>query len=258
METLLHGKLLSAEAYASAYGAGQGFEAVCIEARQQNNAAFLSTEQPETILEVGCGPRLLITMTGVRDIGFRRWAIVEPAPSYAEAARLAIAADNRFSVVQGYVEACGDELRRIAPEGYAAAIVSGLVHETSDPLGLLVAVAPLLRRGGKILVSAPNALSFHRLLALECGLVASPHELSELDVQLGHAWVLDPRSLADLLTRAGFTGLRGGGYLFKPFTNAQMQTMIDAIGPHVIAGLISLGRRFPENAAEIYVTGEKP
>jgi len=256
--TLPHGKLLSAEAYAHAYSEQTGFEAVCIEARQQCNAAFLSAERPETILEAGCGPRLLSAMPGVADAGFRRWAIVEPARRYAEAARAGTAADARFSVVQGYLESSLDELRGLAPEGFAAAVVSSLVHETTEPLGLLTAVARLLKSGGKILVSAPNALSFHRLLATECGLIASPHDLSPLDVKLGHAAVFDPRSLTDLVARAGFANLHCGGYLFKPFTNAQMQTMIEAIGPRLATGLISLGRRFPGHAAEIYVTGQRP
>ena len=257
MATLPYGKLLSAEAYATAYSAEQDFEAVCIEARQQNNAAFLRVERPETILEVGCGHRLLSAMPEVTDMHFRRWTIVEPAPHYADGARSATTADGRFSVVEGYVEACRDELRSIAPEGYDTAIVSGLVHETTDPLGLLTAVEDLIRPGGKILVSAPNALSFHRLLALECGLMASPYELSALDLKLGHAAVFDPRTLADLVMHAGFAYLQPGGYLFKPFTNAQMQAVVDSIGLHLVAGLISLGRRFPDNAAEIYVTGQK-
>jgi 2-polyprenyl-3-methyl-5-hydroxy-6-metoxy-1,4-benzoquinol methylase len=257
MATLPYGKLLSAEAYATAYSAEQGFEATCIEARQQSNAAFLRDERPETILEVGCGHRLLSAMPEVTDIRFRRWAVIEPALHYAEGARSATAADGRFSVVQGYVEACGDELRSIAPGGYDTAIVSGLVHETTEPLGLLTAVEGLIRPGGKILVSAPNALSFHRLLAVQCDLLASPYELSAIDLKLGHAAVFDPRSLADLVTRAGFANLQSGGFLFKPFTNAQMQAVINSNGLHLVAGLISLGRRFPDNAAEIYVTGQK-
>jgi len=182
-------------------------------------------------LEVGCGPVLLSTMPGAAETGFRRWAIAEPAQSYAASARAATAQDARFSVIEGYLEACCDALKELAPDGYEAAIVSSLVHETTNPLELLTAVASLMKSGGKILVSAPNAFSFHRLLAEACGLIRSPHELSAMDRRLGHTTVFDPQSLSELVGRAGFTSLRSDGCLFKPFTNAQMQTIMEAIGP---------------------------
>ncbi len=258
MENLLYGKLLSSDAYAQAYSHEPGFELVCIAARQQRNLEFLRTERPDTVLEVGCGPVLLSTMPGAAETGFRRWAIAEPAQSYAASARAATAQDARFSVIEGYLEACCDALKELAPDGYEAAIVSSLVHETTNPLELLTAVASLMKSGGKILVSAPNAFSFHRLLAEACGLIRSPHELSAMDRRLGHTTVFDPQSLSELVGRAGFTSLRSDGCLFKPFTNAQMQTIMEAIGPRVESGLISLGRRFPQNAAEICSIGEKP
>jgi SAM-dependent methyltransferase len=255
---LPYGKLLSADAYAEAYAAEADFEPVCIAARQQTNAAFLAAERPATILEVGCGPSLLSTLPGVAEAPFRRWTIVEPAPRYAQGAREALRADGRFAVVQAYLEAGGEELRALAPEGYEAAVVSGLIHETSDPTGLLTAVLQVLKPGGKLLVSAPNALSFHRLLAVACGLIPSPYELSALDLQLGHPTVFDPQSLALLVQRAGASVVQAGGALFKPFTNAQMHEVVGALGPHLIPGLIELGRQFPANAAEIFVVGQKP
>jgi SAM-dependent methyltransferase len=255
---LPYGKLLSARSYAEVLSEAEGFEAVCTKARHQMSLKFLQAAQSATILEVGCGPLLLSDLLAARLLGFRRWAVVEPAPDYAARSAAATKDDPRFSVVEGYLEACEEQLHTLCPEGYDAVLVAGLVHETTDPLTLLKSAALLLRPGGSLLVSAPNALSFHRLLAVECGLIETPHQLSERDIQLGHPCVFDAASLKELVESAGLTATSSGGYLFKPFTNAQMHSAIKQFGDHLIDGLIGLGMRFPANAAEIYVIAGKP
>jgi SAM-dependent methyltransferase len=253
MSTLIHGKLISADEYAAAYGDGDGFEAVCIEGRQQCNEAFLIRERPRKILEVGSGPYLLCARPALTQLTFEHWTIVEPAAAYAELARSATALDPRFDIVESYLEAAADALHARNGEGYNCAVVSSIVHETTDPLGLLGATERLLAPGGKVVISTPNAYSFHRLLAVEGGLMDTPHALSARDLKFGHPKVFDPRSLAELAAKAGLVDIEGGGYLFKPFTNAQMELLSPALTKEVWQGMITLGRQFPDHAAEIYV-----
>ena len=54
------------------------------------------------------------------------------------------------------------------------------------------------------------------------------------------------------------TDLTLDGYLFKPFTNAQMELLLNDADHDLTDGLIALGRRFPDHAAEICVIGRKP
>lgn len=252
------GKLLEADEYADRYMAGFGFESVCARARQQRNARFLQEMQPMSILEIGCGPMLLAGMDEIGSLGFEKWVIVEPASRFASHARDLTSEDARFSVVEAYLEAVTGTLSEMVPDGFDCAIVSGLVHETTAPRALLASAVNLLKPQGRALVSAPNAMSFHRLLAVEGGIIASPHELSDLDRKLGHPVVFDRYSLGQLLTSSGLVDLEFDGYLFKPFTNAQMVAVVDMVGSHLVAGLIELGRKFPDNAAEICMTGKKP
>ncbi len=143
------------------------------------------------------------------------------------------------------------------PDGYDCAVVSSVLHEAADPLELLRSVARLLSSGGKAVINVPNALSFHRLLACESGLIDSPHALSARDIKFGHAAVFDPESLREVVVKAGFVDLVSGGYLFKPFTNAQMEALSPRLQTPVCQGMIALGRQFPAHAAEIYVIARK-
>ncbi len=88
-----------ADGFTAAYGDGDGFEAICIEGREQCTEAFLLQATPRAILEVGCGPRLLC-MRATLKTDFERWTIVEPAQVYAARARAATESDPRFQVVE--------------------------------------------------------------------------------------------------------------------------------------------------------------
>lgn len=251
------GKLLGADEYAKRYMDGFGFESVCALARQQRNVRFLEDTQPQSILEIGCGSTLLAGMKGIDGLAFIKWVIVEPASQFARNARELTSGDDRFSVIEDYLEGAIDYLRPLVAGGFDCVIVSGLVHETMSPELLLDAAISLIKPQGRALVSAPNAMSFHRLLAVESGLINSPYELSSLNRQLGHPVVFDRHSLAKLLVASGLTDLVFDGYIFKPFTNTQMATMLNVVGDQLINGLIELGRKFPDNAAEICITGKR-
>ena len=65
--------------------------------------------------------------------------------------------------------------RDLAP--FDAVILSGVLHHAIDPPALLRRVLRFLKVGGQLLVTSPNALSFHRLLAVEMGIAQTPHAL---------------------------------------------------------------------------------
>lgn len=256
------GKLVAREQYRAVYDPLSGFESICSRARQRRNIAFLTQHRPRRILEVGCGAMILARMEGADALDFDSWTIVEPEPDFVAAARQATDGDARFRVVPGYLEAVLPDLLAAQPQGFDAAILAGLLHETAAPAALLAAAVQALSPGGHLLASVPNARSFHRLLAVEAGLIPAPQTLSPRDKALGHPVVFDAAGLTALVEAAGLTGLTLDGYLFKPFTHAQMERVLDAESPALldalVDGLITLGRQFPDHAAEICVTGCKP
>ena len=258
MTSPLHGKLVPADQYRAHYDPLSGFESVCSLARQRRNLEFLSASRPRHILEVGCGSMILAGMAAGLALDFESWTIVEPQPDFVAAARAVTVPDSRISVVEGYLEACQPALRRLAPAGFDAVLIAGLLHETASPRVLLSAAVALTAPGGQVLASVPNAGSFHRLLAVEAGLIPSPQTLSPRDLALGHPVVFDATGLLALMSGAGLVDLTLDGYLFKPFTNAQMELVLNADEGDLTDGLIALGRLFPDQAAEICVIGRKP
>jgi len=247
------GKMVTADTYRDTYEPDRGFEAVCTLARQRQNIDFLHRYKPQRILEVGCGGVLLSATDEAQALPYQLWTIVEPVGSYAAMARRQAVRDPRLCVIDGYLETAVAQAHAAAPEGYDATILSGVLHETTDPDRLLQAAIGLLTPKGRLVASVPNARSFHRLLASAMGLIPRVDTLSARDIALGHPQVFDRETFSDLLRRAGLTDLKCEGYLFKPFTNAQMEPLLAELGPALAEGLIRLGHQFPDNGAEICI-----
>jgi SAM-dependent methyltransferase len=259
MTDVFPGKLITADEYALRHNSDLGYEARLIAARQARTLSFLQAEPAGAVLEIGCGPDLLVAhaSTGA-GVNYHTWSIVEPARVYAAHAAQRQRLDERLSVFEGYLEDKAMDLLSRSPEGYDTVIASGVVHETSEPEAFIDAAVGVMRRGARILVSVPNALSFHRLLAVKMGLIDCPAALSDRNKKLGQPIVYDPESLKDLLLNAGLVKLDFSGYVFKPFTNSQMIQISEVLGDAVIKGLEKLGEDFPLNAAEICITARRP
>lgn len=255
------GKPLDADEYAARHDAELDFETVCLAARQQHNLTQLQALQPAVVLEVGCGPELLSLQAFAQSPNrIERWVAVEPAQRWADAAREVSTHEPRLSVVHAYIERAEGQLAALWPQGPAVdlLIVSGVIHETGEPEVLLRAGLRWLKPGGHLLVSVPNALSFHRLLAVEMGLMDKPEVLSERNRLLGQPRVYRPADLREQVTALGLEEVALDGYLFKPFTHGQMAQLLPGLGDRGVQGLIELGRRFPMQAAEIALLARKP
>jgi SAM-dependent methyltransferase len=256
--TMVAGKTMAAETYAKKYLEEMEFERHLIDARQRCCLDFLSDVSCRSVLEVGCGPHLLFNRISPDEAGIEKWVIVEPSTLYADIARERFGSDAQVEVVVGYLEAELAQLTAFAPEGYDAVLLSGLLHETTEPQGLLEAAVGLTRSGGALLVNVPNARSMHRLLAVEMGLIERPDALSQRNQELGQSFVYDRDSLVELIERVGLVEPQFSGYMLKLFTNDQMRQVIEMFGEQMVEGLIGLGHRFAEHAAEIAVRARKP
>jgi len=246
-----------AEDYAKTVTSDYGFEAECVRARFGCLLRHLVRVQSRRILEVGCGPELLVDTAIRSDVRFERWVVIEPASMFAQKAKARGAAEPRVVVIEGYCEdpAVGKAARELGP--FDVVLISQVLHEVEDPLDLLNRALALATSGAHVLVTTPNALSFHRLLAVEMGLTPTPQALSSRNRRFRQDVVFDPDRLRILLEQVGLRNLQFEGYMFKPFTHVQMARVLELLPPGISEGLDRLGQKFPQHAAEIAYIGVK-
>jgi len=235
--------------YEEQYMQDYGFEKVMVWARQKYVESLVRKLQPATVMEIGCGFDQLFTH--VVDVSsIKKWTIVEPADSFSAAAREKLKEDTRVEVSQGFVE---NVVADANISNVDLCICAGLLHEVEHPNQILKAVQSSLSPKGVLHVSVPNARSFHRMLAVEMGLIASPYQMSERNINLSQYHVFDAGSLRALANEAGLEVSEAGGYFIKPFTHSQMEKVVESIGSDVLEGLWHMGVQHPELASEIYV-----
>jgi SAM-dependent methyltransferase len=247
--------LTDLEAYAKRYAAQyseRSFETLLIAIRRRHVLHWLARYGARRVLEVGCGLEPLFS----HHTDFDTWRIVEPIAEFAGRARELAVGDDRIEVWEGYVEEQTDVL---ADESLDFVIVSGLLHEVRDPLRLLEAVRSLCGDTTIVHVNVPNMLSFHRLLALEMGLIADVYETSKMDRAFGHLGRFDHERFINLLAEASFRVAESGTYFVKPFTHDQMDAILrtGAFPPSLTDGLDRMTKYMPDHGCELYANARR-
>ncbi len=246
------------EEYAASLKSHYGFERDCVRARHHCNLRRLHAIRPQSIVEIGCGAEPLYELALAQELPFENWTVIEASTEFVETCRQLELGDHRLHVFAGLCE----DIAAAPPAGlsreFDVVVLSSVLHEARDPDELLRASLSLVRPGGWVLVTCPNALSFHRLLAVAMGLAPTAHTLSARNVQFQQRIVFDHESLRATLEKAGVRELEFEGYMFKPFTHVQMEAILPLLPQGASEGLEELGRSFPVNAAEIAFAGRKP
>lgn len=137
---------------------------------------------------------------------------------------------------------------------YDTIIMDHILEHIADPIEVLTSVYHLLKKGGRLIIGVPNALSFHRLLGVELGYLSNPYELNERDRILGHYRVYDLELLNKDLRQSGFNILANDGVFFKLLSNMQIEK---TFSQEMRQGCFKLGRKFQSNCAEIYAIATK-
>ena len=84
-------------------------------------------------------------------------------------------------------------------------IASHVLEHIKSPKAFLASVKQCLSNNGKLLISVPNALSIHRLVGVEMGLIDKPDSLNSQDESIGHYRVYSPIKLEKEISSAGFS-----------------------------------------------------
>lgn len=223
------------------------FETTIVRIRRERVLASLRAHPHARVLEVGCG---LEPLFGSIE-RLERYVVVEPASRFVAAARERAAGRPEVTVLEGFLEQTAPAL---ADERFDFIVVSSLLHEVPDPAALLAAVRALCGPDTVVHVNVPNVHSFHRLLALEMGLIGSLFEQSETERRFQRHTRFDRATLLAALADAGFRVLESGTYFIKPFTHDQMQRLLDVgvFDERLIRGLERMTAHLPEMGCEAY------
>lgn len=220
-------------------------EKVLSRERRQVELESVERFDPGHILEVGCGLDPLFQYTDET----RTHTVVDPVEEFIDNAA-EIATSDRVATVHGRIQDVTPELN----EEYDLIVLSSLLHEVPDPEDVLSAVHSIAGEQTKVHVNVPNVRSFHRLLAYEMGLIDTIEATSELEERFKRHTHFDEASFKSLLRNCGFTVEEFDTYFIKPFSNAQLEEIIDEeiVDRSLIRGLRRMSEHLPGMGAEMY------
>jgi len=204
------------------------------------------------ILEIGCGDEPLFPYIN----NYKKYTVVEPAETFYKKAKILAKGYPNVVVKKDYFNY---SFINQNADKYNYVILSGLLHEIEEPIELLECIKMILEDNAFIHINVPNAMSFHRLLALEMGIINSIYEKSDTNIRLQQTSVFDLNSLAkmieDVFDKSDYKILSSGSYFVKPFTHEQMQKCIDMkiFDTSVLEGLYKMEKWIPNLGSEIYI-----
>jgi trans-aconitate methyltransferase len=173
----------------------------------------------QSIVEVGCGNNSITTYLK----NFKRAMIIEPVKELLEKNLLKAESDERLSGFHGYLT----NFKQSSNEKFDVCVLSSLLHEIPNQSEMLIDCWNLLNPGGKLVVNVPNAMSLHRILALNKGLIGSVFEISQTQKRMQQ---LSPpfstESLEHLIRSNGFSIQRIYTVIPKPFDHQSMSDFL--------------------------------
>ena len=241
------------EKYAEHYVNHAGFEAQMVCFRRRKVLEILAELPHARILEIGCGTDSLFNHL----TDFESFVVLEPIESFVETALGHAQGDPRISVLHGFLESQSEQLRSHA---FDLVIPSSVLHEVEEPTLFLESLNSVCSKQTVAHFNVPNALSLHRLLAVEMGMIENPFTPSDLARTFQRTSNFDLPSLKELVQSCHFTVLSEGSYFLKPFSNRQMLQLVDhEIVPETFLDALYtvVENRLPDLGAEIFVNVKK-
>ncbi|MEI6302296.1 MAG: methyltransferase domain-containing protein [Betaproteobacteria bacterium] len=228
------------------------FEAIQAAYRRRRVLENLPRHGGRHVLEVGCGTEPLF----LHYPGFRTMHVVEPAQEFHAKALAAAAGKPGVTVLLGTLQQLVPVLEK---HSFDCVVMSSLLHELADPQALLTSARRLCAKDTTLHIYLPNANSFHRLLALEMGLIKDIHELSATQAKMQQAATYDRETLHALLEDSGFSIIESGSFFIKPFTHVQMAALREQglLTDAMLDGLYAMSRHLPDIGSELYAIARK-
>lgn len=191
-----------------------------------------------TVLELGCADG---ETTKLLANHFRQVIAVDGSSIALERLRKYCKAPN-ISLIEGMFE----ELR--LTKLFDTIFMGHILEHVVQPVQILKQYSQYLAPEGRIIITIPNALSLHRLAAVDMGLLKTPYQLSPRDHHIGHQRVYDRNLMEKDIKKSGLSIMSIDGYWLKPLNNKQIE---DQWTPKQIEAYMRLGHQYPEYCAEL-------
>lgn len=175
---------------------------------------------------------------------FEDLVAVDGSSDFVTALTAEYEADPGVTVVEALFEEYSPE------RAFDCIVAAHVLEHVEDPDMLLGKCREWCKPDGRLILQVPNARSFHRLAGVALGQLATPYELNDRDVMVGHRRVYDQESLSRAVEDAGFRILDFRGSFAKFLSDGQMNEVFTA---EMFDAYNSLGEQFQENAANISV-----
>lgn len=234
--------------------ANQPYEKYQVAFRKRKLIEILKRNNHDNLLEVGCGLESIFLDFD----SYKNLTVIEPAQMFFEKALedKKTAKNTNVEVFKSLLE---DSLDQLKNKKFDFILVSSLLHEIPDQPKFLKTLFEIASENTVIHFNVPNASSFHRMLAVEMGLIKNEFQKSDSNIQFQQHTVFNLNLLKETVENSGFEVIDSGSFSFKPFTHQQMQNMINLnlITDLMLEGFYKMERYLPEFGSEIFVNIKK-
>lgn len=134
-------------------------------------------------------------------------------------------------------------------------ILASLLHHIEAPGKFLQLVKDKLTDKGFILATVPNMHSLHRRIGVKAKLLENMHASTERNIRFGQYGRFTKESFEDLFKESGFEIHECFGYMLKPFSSSQMQSL--TLPMNVYQALFELGKEFEELSSQLFIRVSK-
>lgn len=218
-----------------------------------NDRTYIYGYRYQTVRQRMIGPKVLEVGVGNADItnwlsedgGFEVTSI-DGSQSVLDYAVKKISHPERVVFVYTYFEEFNSDIM------FDDILITNSLEHVDNPVKLLCYIKKFLKPAGNLHITVPNAMSIHRMLGKEIGMLECEESLNSYDIEVGHQRVYTIELLKEHVSRAGFKVVVHDGIILKPLSDLQMNTLISIYGEKIMGGLFAVGHRLPELAAEIY------
>ena len=137
-----------------------------------------------------------------------------------------------------------------------------LIHtleHLDDPALVLSKVNSWLTDTGRLFLVVPNAHAPSRQIAVQMGLISHNSAVTDGERAHGHRRTYSLDTLERAALDGGLSVVHRGGIFFKPLANYQFDRLIggDVVTDGYLEGCYSLGMRYPDLCASIYLVCER-
>jgi len=132
----------------------------------------------------------------------------------------------------------------------------GFILDLVDsPTNLLQMYSNFLSKKGKIFISIENALSLHRIIAHEAGLLPNLNSLSESNKKFGHKVYYGYDKWVKIIQEANLKIIAEHGLFLKPFSTKQINML--NLDPSIYNALSTTAKKFPQISNACFFVVEK-